>query len=119
MLFKEQCVQFLDSLVAKRTQGIEKAKAVALETEFAPYVNEATKAKDDLIAEELRKKNELIATIVADYDRKVAHYNEETQRAIENKRADVLATAEAKAKTEYDTFIAEFTALAKKTNIFN
>ena len=36
MLFKEECVQFVDNLVAKRTEGIEKAKAQALETEYVP-----------------------------------------------------------------------------------
>lgn len=119
MLFKEECVQFLDNLVAKRTEGIEKAKAQALETEYVPYVTEATKAKDDLVAEETRKKDALIASIVTDYERKVTHYNEETEKAIEKKRLDVLATAEKTASLEYDTFISKFTSLARETNIFD
>lgn len=117
MEFKQKCVEFLDSFVAMRAEAINKAVKTALETEYTPYASSLLNAKNEVIAEETRKKQELIATIEADYRKVVDKITLETEQALANKRNVVETNAEKKAKANYDNFISQFTALAEKTNI--
>lgn len=116
-MFKENCTNFLNSIMASRSTAITKAVNEAISREHTPYENEVISVRDAFILEEQNKTAELIKALQADLERKVNEIKNETSKAINEHRERIVSAATAKAKADYDSFILDFSKLVDNTNI--
>lgn len=117
MVFRTECTKFLDTIVGLRQSTIEKEVQKEIELKHVPYRLEMERVRDEVIAQEIAETERQIRAIQEKRDAKIKSYREETAKAIESNRANVVSAATERVSKDYDAFILGVSGLVDKSNI--
>ena len=117
MAFRNECTRFLDTITTLRHATVEREVQKELELRHTPYKKEMQDARDEIIAREFAETEKQILLLQQKRDLKVAAYREETEKAIEARKVEIVAEVTEKVSKSYDSFILNVSSLVDNTNI--
>ena len=117
MAFKTECTRFLDAITALRKATIENEVQKELETKHVSYRAEMEKITQEVIERENQLTEKKIQELLEQRDLRIKNYREETAKAIELNRTNLIDSITEKVSKDYDAFILGVSALVDSTNI--
>lgn len=116
MAFKTECTRFLDAVIALKQATIDREVQKQLD-KHENYRVEMEKITQEVIERENQLTEQKIQELLEQRDLRIKSYREETAKAIELNRTNLIASVTERIGETYDDFIKNVSLLVDNSNI--